>query len=500
MATLPTPTPARNRTSIYGHRDEHRDEHRVVDLQIVGAGLAGLIAANEAIDAGLTVRLIEKQRHAGGRAASQVRDGHVLNLGPHALYLGGGLDQALQRLGIETPGAPPALERARGAVGDRDDLLPGSPTSLLRTSLLSPGSKLRLGRLLAGLPKRSTAELAGTSAGEWADTMAAGREDLRALLRGLLTLSTYSGDLDAMSADAAVTNLAMGVSTGVRYIDGGWQSIVDALEARLAQRAGGRLQRVRASVAGIEPSPDGWRCIVSAGPPVTRTADRSSDASPERPINASDVGPAAGADGLVGRTLLVAAGTPAVVDRLTGSTSLAEAAGPAVEASVLDLGLTRPPATRVFMDFTPDEPALYLSDHTRAKGLTPTGGSLVTVARYHRPADDLDHESSKALLLRHAERAGIARADIVLERYLHRVAVTHGMPRAVSGGLAGRPPVDVAGHPGLFVAGDWVGDKGLLADASAHSATRAVAAIVAAGAAGDRDRRATVGTIVGAVG
>ena len=40
-------------------------------------------------------------------------------------------------------------------------------------------------------------------------------------------------------------------------------------------------------------------------------------------------------------------------------------------------------------------------------------------------------------------------------------------------GLAGRTPVDVADLPGLFVAGDWVGPTGQLADASAASAVAA---------------------------
>jgi hypothetical protein len=70
----------------------------------------------------------------------------------------------------------------------------------------------------------------------------------------------------------------------------------------------------------------------------------------------------------------------------------------------------------------------------------------------------------------------VREGDIVLERYLHRMRVAHGMPRAASGGLAGRPTVAVPGRPGLFVAGDWVGDTGLLSDAAAASGAAAAVA------------------------
>lgn len=41
--------------------------------------------------------------------------------------------------------------------------------------------------------------------------------------------------------------------------------------------------------------------------------------------------------------------------------------------------------------------------------------------------------------------------------------------QALVEGLAGRPPVEVAHLPGVFLAGDWVGPVGLLADASLAS-------------------------------
>jgi hypothetical protein len=107
----------------------------------------------------------------------------------------------------------------------------------------------------------------------------------------------------------------------------------------------------------------------------------------------------------------------------------------------------------------------------------------VSLARYRRPGDDTDPDRTRALLLAHAREMGVDLDGVEIDRYLHRLTVTGGMPLAGRGGLAGRPDVAVPGRPGVLVAGDWVGPRGLLADAAAASAGDAVAAVVAAVAA-----------------
>ncbi len=176
-----------------------------------------------------------------------------------------------------------------------------------------------------------------------------------------------------------------------------------------------------------------------------------------------------------------------------------DGAGPAIHASCLDLGLRRPPTRGIL--FGVEEP-LYLSTHTPPAALAPAGASLVQVMRNHRPGEELDHDEVRAELWAHAARAGIQRDDVVVDRYLHRLTVTHGLPLAERGGRPGRPPVAVRGEPGLFVAGDWVGDRGVLADAAAASASRAAELAVAharakRAAAGAATRSASVTSSVG---
>lgn len=445
------------------HDKQDRNQHPnpvPVDLQIVGGGLAGLIAANLALDAGLSVRMIEAQRSTGGRASSTDRDGFTLNQGPHALYVGGELRTTLRSLGIDPAGAAPSIKGATGSIGSTVGLLPSGPTTLLRTSLLSARGKRHLLKFMVRLPKLDTAPLDSTTVAQWLDDTTDVPE-LKELLSGLINLSTYSFAPDMLSAGAALAQLQMALDTNVLYLDGGWATIVEGLESRLAAHravAQGRFERLQAKVTAIDADPDpspesgprGYAC--HSGGAVYRAA-----------------------------TVLVAAGSPAVADRLLGGAGLVEAAGPPVEAAVLDLGLRTDPGVSIHLGL---DTGLYFSTHSVAGGLAPAGQTLASAARYlqpggdnSKPTDDRSADSNRALLLAHAAAAGVAPDDIVMERYLHRLTVAYGMPLAARGGTAGRPPVAVSGRPGLFIAGDWVGPTGLLADASAASAGAAIEAI-----------------------
>lgn len=423
-----------------------------VDLQVIGAGLAGLLAANLATDAGLSVRLIEQHDHPGGRAASADHHGYILNLGPHALYLDGELRRALVGLGLDPAGTAPELAGATGSVGERVGLLPGAPASLLSTRLLSARSKIQLAAFMARLPRLDPEPLASTTVDAWLDDLT-DRADLRAVLTGLVNLTTYNPLHDEASADAALTQLRMGVDPGVIYLDGGWRSVVRSLSRRANGSGVGRLAAKVTAVESLA-STSGLDAAGATGPGgiVVTTADGAR---------------------LLSRACVVAVGGPGLTDRLLGLDGHHTGqAGPTVEASVLDLGLIRRPTVGVHLGL---DRRLYGTVHSGADGLAPPDRHLLTTALYRRP-DDPGPDPTRATLLAHAEAMGVDRSDIEMQRYLHRLTVANGTPVARRGGLAGRPPVGVAERPGVFVAGDWVGPRGLLADASAASAVDAVAA------------------------
>jgi len=64
---------------------------------------------------------------------------------------------------------------------------------------------------------------------------------------------------------------------------------------------------------------------------------------------------------------------------------------------------------------------------------------------------------------------GVGAEHVVTSRFLARMVVASALPRAATGGLAGRPAVTDSGTDGVYVAGDWVGAVGWLADASLAS-------------------------------
>jgi hypothetical protein len=68
--------------------------------------------------------------------------------------------------------------------------------------------------------------------------------------------------------------------------------------------------------------------------------------------------------------------------------------------------------------------------------------------------------------------AGVDGASVLECRVLASMTVTHALPRP-GRGLAGRPGIRMPGMPGCYLAGDWVGGVGLLADAALASGVAA---------------------------
>jgi phytoene dehydrogenase-like protein len=398
-----------------------------VGTAVVGAGLAGLAAATAAAEEGVSVALLDV-RSAGGRARSDQRDGYVLNQGPHALYRKGAGSDVLGRIGVNVQGSPPHStvagywEETGGVVE-----LPTSAASLLRSRLVGIGDKVRLGRLLTALSKVDACSLASQSAAEWITSFGL-KPDGAAVLSALTRVATYAGDLHLISADAAVGQLQLVLEGNVLYLDGGWQTLVDGLVAASSNSgvrllAGERVTAVTAREGGT------WEIT-----------------TPARTIRAS--------------SLVIASGGPDAARALLPSLPTWELGSPAT-AACLDLGLRNAPSTKVA--FGLDEP-LYLSTHSPSARLAPDGGALVHVMRYGARTSEEDRPQLWAL----AERCGVTEQDVVVQRFLHQMTVSHALPQP-GAGLAGRPGINNADLPGVFLAGDWVGPVGLLADAALSS-------------------------------
>lgn len=406
------------------------DEQR--DVVVVGAGLAGLAAAATAAAGGSSVLLVDPHP-AANRAGTDQVGRFRLNRGAHALYRRGAGRAVLRRLGVPVQGKLPPLTGALGRRGDVVDRLPLGPVSMARSQLVPPRGLARLGKVLAGMPRWRPARLADRTAAAWFDDLGLAGE-AREVVEMLARTATYVADLDRVSADLAAGQMRSATAGGVLYLHGGWSSLVDGLAGA---GEGHGVERLVAAARSVEP--DGGRVRVTIG--------RDGD---ERVILAAAV--------------VVAAGTPESCASLLPARPAAWAGlGPPVRVSCLDLGLDTVPDVGTLLGL---DRALYLVRHSPPARLAPAGGAVVHAMRYLKADEEPTVGGWRAELEEHCRLAGLEPDDAEEARYLHRMVACGALPTPESGGLAGRVGVADTGLDGVFVAGDWIGPDGHLADAA----------------------------------
>ncbi len=70
------------------------------DAVVIGAGAGGMSAAARLTAAGKRVLLVERLNRLGGRASSEVIDGHIVNIGAIAIERGGVFEETFEMLGV----------------------------------------------------------------------------------------------------------------------------------------------------------------------------------------------------------------------------------------------------------------------------------------------------------------------------------------------------------------------------------------------------------------
>jgi len=412
------------------------------DCVVVGGGLAGHLAAVRLAKAGHGVALVDRGKSLGGRSATNTFDDIHFNLGPRALYRRGHAFRALEELEIAVRGRFPNPGTPLATYGGREHRLPRTLKGLLLTRLLSLGEKWRLSQFLGELSTLDTAGLMRVDIHDWVAERY-GKGALASLLHALFRLTSYAADPAHYSAGAALEQLRLSVEGNVWYVDGGWQSIIDGL----------REAAVRAGVFIGTESP------VAA---VRRSEGRLTIEVPRRQTLSADA--------------VVSAVGPEQAAQILGLreghrlSDWIDASRP-VRAACLDLALSELPRPRHRFALGLDEP-FYMSVHSAAAKLAPEGVAVVHVMKYLAPDDSTDDVESE--MEAHFDRVQPGwRKHVLKWRTLPNMLVAPDVPQAAAGGLAGRPGVDAAGIPGVFIAGDWVGPHGQLADASAASADEA---------------------------
>jgi hypothetical protein len=185
-------------------------------LTIVGGGLAGLVAAIAAREAGLDVTLYEARSQLGGRARTAPGAYHA-NWGPHVIYTDGPLWSWLDRRGLARPAHRyPALARVAIRAAGRVRHLP------------PPAVSTGIMRL------RSAPAPADRSFSDWAAEQLRD-EKTAARIAAFMGVVTFDYDPGRLSAAFVTERLrrATSVPPKVRYLPGGWAT----LTARLASHA-----------------------------------------------------------------------------------------------------------------------------------------------------------------------------------------------------------------------------------------------------------------------
>lgn len=432
----------------------HSDKHNA-EVIVIGGGMAGLAAAAFAARYGKKVRLFEQSHALGGRAQTRQQEGFYLNIGPHALYRGGRGIEVLRELGVHPRGRVPSVSGGFAIKDGVKHTFPAGAISLFTTSLFGLSAKLETARLLRSIGGLEGNELMDVSVSEWLDQTFSHRE-VKEFVLAAIRVASYTNAPDLMSAGAAIEQLKKAFTKGVLYLDGGWQTLVDelrkvALGAGVTIEAGARVDAVTRDATG--------------GVAGVRLAGGSEIEAP----------------------IVIIASSPSTALRLVEGadrTSIAKWVNWAipVNAACLDVALSHLPIPKATFALGVDRP-LYLSVHSATARLAPEGSALIQTAKYLPPndpasSDEIERELEGLLDL---VQPGWREA-IVYRRFLPDMVVMNGMPLARFGGMRGRPNPRVDDVRGLFVAGDWVGNEGLLVDAALASA-RAAAQMIAVSAA-----------------
>lgn len=401
---------------------------QIFDVVVVGGGLSGLTAALILRRGGLSVALVERRSALGGRATTVRTNGWSLNEGAHAIYDGGSGRRILTRLGVPIHGRRPPQSGGLALVDDRFEALPGGVVSLLTTGLLDLSGKRDAARMLAALPRMDRGPWAGRPFEAFLQTIAHPR--VRLLVTTLGRLATFCAEVEQLDAGLVLGQMAIAIDPGVTYVHGGWITLVEALEAR-AKDAGvafftGRARKVEAGVVRLE---DG----------------RS----------------------LRGQDVVLAVG-PSVAATLTDHPSLRALAPAPVRVACVDLAVSRLSHPKRYLVLGLDRP-LYGAVHTTAAKLAPEGGAVVHMMKYLREGEPGDQaiEELDALFARFQPGS-----TIVERRVLPSMTACNLMVRPGTR----RPGVRL--QPGVFVAGDWVGDAGWLSDCALSSAAEAAEQIL----------------------
>lgn len=419
-------------------RADVADAANAADVAVVGGGLTGFAASLYLAQAGKKVILFERAASLGGYAASQERHGFTFNLGAHAIYTKSPGAEVLSELGITYTGGTPSGFRV--VSGGMNYLAPVSPSSFFSSRLLTLGEKLETARLFTGLTMSRPEEYAGVTLKEWLDRRKPS-DTVRRLVESSARVAAYTNAPDRISMDVVMEQLQQTAKGKVIYVDGGWQTLVDGM-ARAAHSAGVR---------------------IVTGARVEKVEFHEGRVSEMR---------LAGGDRYEVGAVILAMGLREAAKLAPDASALHGWAGDAtpVHAACLDVALRRLPNNENRVVVNMDRP-LFLTVQSEYSKVAPDGQTLLYALKHLDPSIPHDPSADRAELESWLDATQPGwRDEIVEQRFLPDLLVSNYLVTARAGGKAGRPGPEVPGVRNLYVAGDWVGPRGILSSAGLWSA------------------------------
>jgi phytoene dehydrogenase-like protein len=445
------------------------------NVVVVGGGLAGLAASIYLARGGRTVTLFEKRRAIGGRAITNLRQGYRFNLGAHAFYRGGIGAAVCRELGIPLRGQI-TKPRALALLGNDELRLPTNWLSLITTSLLSFRGKRQLVTALLHIRRFGGTRAGATTLREWLD---ARMSDARArqVLEALIRLATYADHASTIAASAALAQMKIALR-GTLYVDEGWQKIVDSMHSTAISSGVHFVSSSR--IVGVVHD-HSVRAVELGG------LELDSDRMDTQAIAFPEQRPEDVEGALIPADTVLLAVDPVTAAELAGEAGSAWTSARPLTAACLDVALRGLPEPRNVFALGIDKP-LYYSVHSAFAQLAPKGGALIHLVKYRkeqyatneelegsrprRTSAAIEDEQELEELLDRMQPGW--REVLVHRRFLPAMTVANALPTP-----GASRPSPVTSVNGLYIAGDWVGDEGMLSDASLASARAAAKAILA---------------------
>ena len=415
------------------------------DVIVIGGGLAGLTTAALLARAGKSVTLFEQSSsEIGGRARTSVFSGFYFNQGPHALFPAAAGAAVLQELGIAyTGGILPPTGPLRIRHEEKYRLLVNSSSASIPPESQSTSGEA-FDQFFDLVSKIDFTELENVSVQEWIHRNIHDADAI-AMMKALVSLTTYANDPDIQSAGSALHLIHLYKLEGVMYLDGGWQTLVDGL-LTVATNAKARIVRGKKATKVQRSSNSGWLVTLSDHTQISAK------------ILVIAIGPREA------HALFHDGESPEVLSKAV------KEAKP-VRMACLDVALSSLPQKDVLFALGIDSP-LYFSVHSASAKLAPENGALIHVSKYlgasiqSKPKEDGQELEELLDLLQPGWRN-----VVVKKRPLPNMVVSNALVTAANSGLSGRADPKIEDN--LYIVGDWVGSEGLLSSASFASAKRA---------------------------